>query len=677
MLHRVRSAILIALVQVSLGGCQTPRDEPVPRPGQTPTVGGMGSGGPKTPAGPADDGGAPTDGPPGSTCEPGTHSCPAGCVDDKSPMSCGTACEPCPSVNGGTATCDGVKCGVSCPTGKKPCLDGCVDMMAACEGTCAAGKNPCNGICVDAKSLSSCGSSCSPCPTSPNGAASCDGDKCDLKCNPGYHRCKDACVSDKDPATCGTSCDSCPPPMGGKATCDGTMCGIMCPQGTTPCNGNCIPTGQACQGMCPAGKHACNNNCVSNMETSNCGPNNCMPCPAHDNADATCDGTKCGYTCRAGFHDCSGSCKDNKSIASCGTSSCDPCPGTDNGTATCDGSKCAIRCNDGFRACGPSQCVGPAQPCNGACPTGMLLCTGKCVPGGAGACCTDAECGACKTCQNNRCQNTASNQPGPMCDGPCKQCQNGACANKTGTCGPQACTSGNIMEQRCMNGACQPALVKDCMGKGCTASGCNECQTGTKMCSMTVARNCVGGTFQDTDCGTRGCVNGACCGQGQVNCNNRCVQCCENRDCQPNQECNANHACVTACGKLNQPCCAGACDPAFFCDLGANLCRTRTKFGAQCQIDDECPAGGHCIFGGIVSAGKVHSDIKVCCAGSVPAMSPDGFPRPGDGSGGCKACNVCGSGGTCVSAPFGVGEDLCPSDEFCDGIQPEGTCRGP
>src|ERR687885_660398 len=102
------------------------------------------------------------------------------------------------------ATCNGLKCGVSCPDGQKPCDDRCIPIEMTCGG-CREGKNLCNGICVLATDKTACGPLCTSCPTSPNGKTDCDGTECILTCNPGYHRCGDGCSKDDQVESCGTS----------------------------------------------------------------------------------------------------------------------------------------------------------------------------------------------------------------------------------------------------------------------------------------------------------------------------------------------------------------------------------------------------------------------------------------------------------------------------------------
>jgi hypothetical protein len=428
-------------------------------------------------------GGQPTD----PACQPGFHQCGGGgCVDSRSPEHCGLACSPCPPVTGGTATCDGTQCGASCPAGNKLCLDRCVPEATSCDGKCPAGTNPCGGgLCVDAKSLSACGTACMPCPTPPNGVASCNGDTCDLTCNAGYHKCGTSCLSNNDPASCGSSCTPCEAPTGGKATCDGAKCGAQCPGGTKLCAGACIPTAQACNGQCPSGKHDCNGNCVSDSDVSNCGTA-CIPCSPPDNADATCDGKTCAFKCRSGFHDCDKQCKSNMSVDSCGSSSCTRCPSPSGATPSCNGNSCDFHCDSGRRC--HDQCIGDDQPCDNLCLSGRTVCNGKCIP--SGQCCTDRDCGKCQECNGGSCRDQATGQDKK------KECGNLACTGgKCQTCSPgtKKCTGANQLDT-CNNAGtgftptnCPDGCASDACVKGIAFGA--KCSPGGKACAQ--GGNCI------------------------------------------------------------------------------------------------------------------------------------------------------------------------------------------
>jgi hypothetical protein len=160
-----------------------------------------------------------------NACGSTMHECPGvGCVSNTSTATCGSSCTPCPVPSGGTATCDGVSCGVSC----------------------ASGSHVCDGSCVTNYSTATCGTRCTPCPTPTNGSATCDGTTCGIACATNYHACGTACVSNYATATCGTRCTACPTTTNGTATCDGTSCGITCNNGYKLCGLACISNSATC-----------------------------------------------------------------------------------------------------------------------------------------------------------------------------------------------------------------------------------------------------------------------------------------------------------------------------------------------------------------------------------------------------------------------------------------------
>jgi hypothetical protein len=547
--------------------------------------------------------------PPMDGCQIGFHSCSGTCVDSKLPGNCGVACTPCPTIAGGDSTCDGVKCGVQCPAGKKPCIDSCVDEGAACEDKCPAGKNPCNGICVDRSSVSTCGTACVTCPTSPNGQTACDGDKCVLACSTGYHACGNTCASNTDPLTCGTGCTPCPIPAGGSATCDGTKCGTSCPANTKICNGECIDQGKACDGSCPTGKHNCNGNCVSNNDTANCGTS-CMPCQPPANGQATCNGTTCGFTCQSGSHRCGDECKDNRSVDSCGTSSCNSCPTSPSATATCDGAKCDLKCNGTLHLCSDGVCR---------------------------ECCSDSHCtgqGNKTTCKNGACVSTCS--PGASCnfDKACRAgkiaCENGApvCTDGGPDDGKAGCATGN----HCKNGAC----VADCVAGGACSYTARPCHAGRYSCDTGV-QLCVDAGADDSKAG---------CGSGFVCSGGQCIEAC-----RPDQSCNDGvGACqrgVTTCASstspakckpvaddsknncqgANQKCQGGAC--VLSCPSSqykeGNACLDKKGLEGNCSKNEQCQTN-FCI------AGPGTDGVRCCNPGQVTC---DGFCVEYDGDESC------------------------------------------
>jgi alpha-tubulin suppressor-like RCC1 family protein len=148
---------------------------------------------------------------------------------------------------------------------------------------------------------------------------------CDLathscRCPAGNHACLGQCVSNDAPATCGSSCSPCPTTANGTATCDGNACGVTCDPGSLACGGACascaIPNASAfaCSGtqceatVCAIGFHPCSGACVSNTAPDTCGNSCGTPCPRPINATVSCDGTSCSSACDPGFVNCGSGC---------------------------------------------------------------------------------------------------------------------------------------------------------------------------------------------------------------------------------------------------------------------------------------------------------------------------------------------------------------------------------
>ena len=123
---------------------------------------------------------------------------------------------------------------------------------------CADGYHLCDNTCVSNDSVDSCGSSCAPCPTDPNGTATCDGTSCGIDCDGEllFDDVTQTCVGCVDNSDCGAPSAS---------TCDAGAC-VAC-----AANDDCAHIGGA--PLCDAGV------CVecSPADESACGDNSCDP----------------------------------------------------------------------------------------------------------------------------------------------------------------------------------------------------------------------------------------------------------------------------------------------------------------------------------------------------------------------------------------------------------------
>jgi hypothetical protein len=376
-------------------------------------------------------------------CPSGKHSCSGACVDDLSPLSCGVSCEPCPTVKGGTAACDGTRRGITCPGTQSVCKDSCVDKGSPCDGACPDGQNPCTGLCVDGRSLNFCGPSCTPCPTSANGKASCDGQTCDLQCDAGFHKCGSNCVSDNDPQNCGSSCTKCSSNHR-TPTCANQVCAGACAGGFADCDGdpaNGCETDLSKNGNCGA----CNTTCASG---SSCTGKRCVVDCVPKNCSANCGQT--------GRQECV-----NEVLQPCSVKNLECCAGLE-----C--SKCRT-CNANGK-------------CEGGCPSNQTCNTSNaCVPNCDPECCgksgTSCSNGVELTCINGRKTQTKPCASGTCgANGSCEPCglegqaccPQGGCTQIAHICSPRThlCEACGGEDQWCCNGqtGCNPGLT--CTNRG-------------------------------------------------------------------------------------------------------------------------------------------------------------------------------------------------------------------
>jgi len=482
-----RAAWLIWLTPAVLLGCLSPRPSLNMPGGMDGGVADSGPGVIDTGPGAVDGGPGKTDVKPSGTggaggvdaggCVTGAHACAGQCVSNTDVAHCAQSCSPCPVPTGGTATCDGVTCGGTCPTGTKLCGAACVPQAMSCAGDCPGGSHDCSGTCQPNSGVSTCGSSCTPCVAPTHGTATCDGAQCGFTCAAGYHACGAQCLSNTDVASCGSSCSPCPVPTGGTATCDGTSCSGTCPSGSKLCLGSCIPTAQSCMGSCPAGTHNCNGLCQANTSPNNCGSTSCTPCAPPANGVATCDGTQCGFNCSVGFHLCGGACVANTGVANCGTTSCTACVAPANGSAICDGLQCGFQCSSGFHTCG-SSCAANSSVLS--CGTSCTACP---VPANGSATCNGTSCGISCNAGFHDCGGLCvSNTSVATCGASCTACP--VPTNGTATCDGTSCgvniTSFNLMLSTTGIAGATGSATPSPAGTSC-GTGCSSYATGTSV----------------------------------------------------------------------------------------------------------------------------------------------------------------------------------------------------
>ncbi|MFL5321523.1 MAG: hypothetical protein ACJ790_17810, partial [Myxococcaceae bacterium] len=254
-------------------------------------------------------------------CSPGSHLCGSTCSSNNSISTCGDRCSPC-EANGGTATCDGTICGITCSSDLKACGSTCATCPAQATSTSCDGESCVAQSC--ANGYLACQGTCSQCPT--NAASTgCVGSQCSaLGCFSGDHLCSGQCVYSGDPDTCGARCSPCPAPTAhGFPTCTTGQCGVTCNSGYTACGTECT--------TCPTGAGVATTTCSGNQcvaATCNAGykvcAGNCAACPEGATATA-CSGATCTATaCGAGFTVSSGNCIGLRTLPEDGLGSAAP-----------------------------------------------------------------------------------------------------------------------------------------------------------------------------------------------------------------------------------------------------------------------------------------------------------------------------------------------------------------
>jgi hypothetical protein len=573
-------------------------------------------------------------------CNGASGACPTSCTSD-------TGCA-------GTDWCSAGACvakaalGTAC-SGANQCATGyCVDGVC-CNAACNGGCDACNlggsvGTCrAVAAGNPGANPACSPylcdglngaCPATCSSDASCAGG---YWCNAG------ACTAKGSNGTACTATDQC---VSGNCA-DGYCCTAACAGGCDVCS---AALGASANGNCTvlaAGSTGANPSCGGYL----CG--GAASCPTSCTVDANCSaGYGCvggicqgrqaqGTTCTANNACLSGFCADGYCCNAACTGSCDVCSAalgaTANGSCTV-----AARGTAGNPSCIGFLCDGTSPGCPTVCATdmdcvgGYTCVSNTCVPKQA----LGTPCSAGTQCQSGFCTDGVCCSA--ACGGACDVCSVALGASVNGTCTPLA--AGSAGTPSCApfvcngsSGACPAACVTDA---GCDAA--HYCSGGA-----CVARAITGTACTAADqCATNYCVDGFCCNAA-----------CNAGGCQRCDVAGQQGSCVVlAQGSAGNPSCG-----AYVCDGANGACP------ATCTADSACASGYWC------GAGTCHPKGGPGAACSATNQCTSGFCADGvccntACNGGCDACNLAGSSGTCTvvaAGSPGAGPNCAPY--VCDG----------
>jgi hypothetical protein len=539
-----------------------------------------------------------------------------GCEVDvaSSASNCGGCQQACSSA-GGTPSCSGGICSISCGTGFADC-DG--DTTNGCEASLSS-SNDCGG----------CGNTCA----NVHGTTACVGVACTPTCATGYLDCDgnpgNGCETDvfSSTATCGGCAISCGS-VNGTATCAAGMCGINCNPGFANCDGNVA------------------NGCETDLDNdaTHCG--NCTNACSAASGTPSCSAGSCSIACNAGSGNCDGDAANGcetataTSVIHCGA--CNNACSSVNGAPSCNGGSCAIACNTGFGDCNGTAADGcetnlktDAQHC-GACPTACSANNGtpSCVNGTCGIACDTgfANCDGDITngCETNRNTDTA-NCGG--CGTTCTATNALSSACVTGSCVIQACAAGfadcdAVYGTGCETplntisncGACAKACSSTNGTASCNAGNCSiTCSSGFGDCDTNAANGCETPLNTTANCGNCGfactatnatptCVAGSCglgsCTTGYSNCDGSSANGCETNTTNSfsncggcNVTCNGTNG-TAAC--INSSCTISACNPGFGnCNtLAADGCEVNTATDSlNCGSCGHSCQGATCVGG--------------------------------------------------------------------------------
>lgn len=347
--------------------------------------------------------------------------------------------------------------------------------------------------------------------------------------------------------------------------------------------------------------------------------------------------------------------------------------GGSGGTGGTGGGECAVDmdCPVPILPCTVNKCVA------NTCVTNTLPQGAPCTPEGNVLCDANGICGEC-------------NQPSDCTQlPPDDDCQSRTCDNHT--CGQKFVASGTLAKTQAA-GDCQDAF---CDGFGKTATKANDtdlpednnactknvCTNGTPShpfealntsCGVNLKCNDMGqcvGCIVSTDCSgtddfckTRACTNGIC-GFNYTAMGTNLPTGQTSGDCKV-VECNGQGAIVTSPDNADVPNDGNACTN--------DMCTAGTPSNPPTAANTPCGTGGLCSGTGLCEKPNgVTCTINADCAS---AHCVEGYCCEATCNQNCKACNIPGSLGMCVTVPKGYSDDSCPNPKSCDGTTGQSAC---
>lgn len=498
---------------------------------------------------------------------------------------------------------------------------------------CGSSQVVCDGICTN---LSSDPKHCGDCATLCGAGEGCSNGKCErFGCTTGQVLCDDECINTQtNPAHCG-GCDKA---CGAGQLCSKGACVTSCPDGLIACEGTCVdPTTD--RNFC--GATSCSGADMGGGANSDLG----QVC----GADELCDEGECRVACSAGQLVCGGDCVDPKT-----------------NPRFCGATDCSVADGEGV-SCGSGEaCVDGA--CLTACPSGQIACDGACINPltdrehcGATDCSGEgAELGeACESgqvCVMGACQTTCPSGQ-LVCNGKCIDpnvdpvyCGATDC-NALPTSGVD-CASGQVCVMGVCEASCPPGQL------ACGAAGSEQCVDPLRDREYCGATDCAGGETGEACEAGEVCSNGSCvtsCPTGELECGGKCVDPTTDLNYCGATDCSDPATEGVACPSGNV-CSAGQC--AVTCVSGQIVCGGKCidpeTDNAYCGASDDCSGaniGETCDPGSVCTNGAC---APTCAAGQFECNGACVNPLTNAAYCGASDCDgtggeACAVGQACVS----------------------------